>query len=240
MSTDNPLAGLPLHYLIGTDFPGIGKDGEIVESSYDVTNPRPHGFSIAYTNLFDEKNTGKYGPYLHTSDTAKDYGEGQPDPKGSGFERNIIDQLTRRKAQGFEYIEQDNPDAYGINDVLRAINIAVLHDLKVVAKNVGLGCDGDDADPVVSHTNVYGIIVEKGAGSASSMDAMRRKAKRPLLPVWFVFFARGYARGVAIANEIKENKFQNMGVTYSNRGEYGNSLDLIVPNAFNGVKKVAT
>jgi hypothetical protein len=232
MSADNPLAGLPLKYLIGTDFPGIGKDGEIVESSYDVTNPRPHGYSIAYCNLFDEKNSGKYGPYLHTSDTAKDYGEGQPDPNGPGFEKNLTDQLTRRKSQGFGYVELDNPDAYSLNAVLRAVNIAVLHDLKVIAKNVGLGCNGDPADTIVSHTNVYGIIVEKGAGSASSMEAMRRKAQRPLLPVGFVFFGNGYSRGKAIANEIKAKKFANMGCTFSNRGEYGNALDLCVPNVF--------
>ena len=234
----NPLEGQPLSYLIGPEnAPAVS--GRVVEVPNDTGTLSHGGPMIAYCNLFDDGYSDQdaatrafYGPYLHTSDTAQEYGEGQIDPKGAGFERNLIDQFTRCKAKGFEYIEIDNPDAYRLKDVLRAINIAYLHGLKVIAKNPGLGCDGDPADTIVSHSNVYGIIVEKGAGSATSMNAMRWKASRLTLPVWFVFFGSGYARGKAIANEIRAHKLPNMGVTYSSRGEYGNVIDLCVPNIF--------
>ena len=86
--------------------------------------PTKRGIAIAYCNLFDEENTGKYGPYLHTSDTAEQYGEGQIDPKGPGWEKNLRQQFQRRKRQGFSYIELDNPDAYSVEDVLGAIDLA--------------------------------------------------------------------------------------------------------------------
>ena len=74
----NPLAGLPLDYLIGA---GNQKSraGRIVEVGYDA-DIKPNGLAIAYCNLFDEKNTGELGPYLHNSDTAEQYNEGQIDP----------------------------------------------------------------------------------------------------------------------------------------------------------------
>jgi hypothetical protein len=229
---DNPLAGLPLRYLIGTDLPGPGVEGEIVESSYDVDTLRPHGISIAYCNLFDEKMTGKYGSYLHDSDTAADYGEGQIDWRGPGFEKNLKLQLMFRASKGFKYVELDNPDAYPLHAVMRAINLADFYNLKVVAKNPGLGCAGIDADPILAHRNVCGIIVEKGAGTPASMNAMRCKAQRPQLPVWFVFFGSGRLRCITTSNAIKAGEFANMGATYSPRGEYGASLDYRRPNDF--------
>ena len=55
----NPLAGQALRYLIGAD-PGYPVDPEAVtEVGYDAPKP-PTGTCIAYCNLFDEKNTGRY------------------------------------------------------------------------------------------------------------------------------------------------------------------------------------
>jgi len=61
-----------------------GRDGEIVEVGYDWSKPLPAGITIAYCNLFNEKYSeqskqlrDEYGPYLKTSDTAAEYGEGQ-------------------------------------------------------------------------------------------------------------------------------------------------------------------
>jgi hypothetical protein len=96
----NPLEGKPLRYLIGIDFSGRSDEGEITEVSYNTTKPRARGISVQYCNLFDEENTGRYGPYLHTSDTAAQYGEGQIDPRGPGWMRNLQDQFERATMQG--------------------------------------------------------------------------------------------------------------------------------------------
>ena len=220
----NELAGKPLRYLIGGSA-GTGHDNEVTMVSYSTSAPVKHGISIAYGNLFDEHNTGRYGPYLHTSDTAAQYGEGQIDPKGPGWEKNLREQYERRKQQGFKYIELDNPDAYKIKDVIGAIDLAASYGLKVIAKNPGIT---DDAVRYVAHANVYGIIVEKGAGNAAEMDALRRKAGKPDLPVWFVSFGSGRGWGQSVANSAKN--YRNMGVTHSSAGEYGNSIDLLTPS----------
>ena len=222
---EDALAGKPLRYLIGTEASGPGRDDEVTEVSYSTTQPARRGISIAYCNLFDEHNTGRYGPYLHTSDTSAEYHEGQIDPRGPGWEKNLREQFERRRKQGFEYIELDNPDAYSIKDVIGAIDLAASYGLKVIAKNPGLM--GRGAAEYVAHPNVYGIIVEKGAGGAGDMDALRRKAGKPELPVWFVAFGSGRAWAGNVAGAAKQ--YRNMGVTYSSAGEYGNAIDVLVP-----------
>ncbi len=227
-SASNPLAGKRLRYLIGTEGSALGRDEEVIEVSYNTTQPAKHGISIAYCNLFDEKNTGRYGPYLHTSDTAQQYNEGQIDPRGPGWEKNLREQFERRKRQGFEYIELDNPDAYSIKDVIGAIDLAASYGLKVIAKNPALMAAGSAAAAAyVAHPNVYGIIIEKGAGNPSAMDALRRRAGKPNLPVWFVAFGSGRSWAGSVADAAKH--YRNMGVTYSSAGEYGNAIDILPP-----------
>src|SRR5262245_52575143 len=220
----NPLAGKPLRYLIGTESAGPGRDDAVTMVAYGTSAPVRHGISIAYCNLFDEHNTGKYGPYLHNSDTAKQYNEGQIDPRGAGWEKNLREQFERRKKQGFEYVELDNPDAYSIKDVIGAIELAESHGLKVIAKNPGLMKGAVD---YVAHRNVYGIIVEKGAGGAADMEALRKKAGKPDLPVCFVAFGKGKGWADSVASTAK--CYRNMGVTYSSAGEYGNAIDILPP-----------
>jgi hypothetical protein len=222
----NPLEGKPLRYLIGIDFSGRSDEGEITEVSYNTTKPTARGISVKYCNLFDEENTGRYGPYLHTSDTAAQYGEGQIDPRGPGWMRNLQHQFERATMQGFEYIELDNADAYRITDVLGAIEAANHRGLKVIAKNPLLL--EDDATSYLAHPNVYGVIVEEGAGSPADMDELRKKAGKPNLPVWFVAFGDGRDWADNLVNTAK--RFRNMGVTYSSAGEYGNSIDLLRPD----------
>ena len=131
----------------------------------------------------------------------------------------------QRKRQGFEYIELDNPDAYEIDDVIGAIDLARSYGLKVIAKNPGLMERA--ASKYVAHPNVFGIIVEKGAGNAADMDGLRRKAGKPDIPVWFVAFGSGrnWANSVAKA----ASNYRNMGVTYSTEGEYRNAQEVLVP-----------
>ena len=168
----NVLAGKRLRYLIGSDASRSGSDDEVTEVSYSTSAPARRGISIAYCNLFDENHTGRYGPYLHTSDTAKQYNEGQIDPRGPGWEKNLREQFERRKKQGFEYVELDNPDAYSMKDVIGAIELAASYGLKVIAKNPGLM--GGEAKAYIAHPNVYGIIVERGAEPPSRRDCPRR------------------------------------------------------------------
>jgi hypothetical protein len=225
-SNTGALAGKPLRYLIGADAPGKGADDEVTVVSYGA-QPAKRGISIAYCNLFDERNTGRYGPYLHTSGTAKQYNEGQIDPHGPGWERNLREQFERRKSQGFEFIELDNADAYSVKDVIGAIELAASYGLKVIAKNPLLLESG--AKPYVAHANVHGIIVERGAGGADEHDALRRKVGKPDLPTWFVSFGSGRSWANGVAGAAKH--YRNMGVTYSSAGEYGNSIDVLTPTS---------
>lgn len=221
----NPLAGKKLRYLIGADNPGEGHPDEITEVPYGwplVWN----GISIGYCNLFDENNTGQYGPYLKTSDTAEQYREGQIDPRGPGWEKNLTEQFALRKRQGFEYVELDNPDAYGIEDVLGAIDLAATYGLKVIAKNPSLLGNEDDRSPSCAYVErCYGVIVEKGCGTAVGMNVLRKAAGKPALPVWFVFFGERLALAKATAKAAKA--FKNMSVTWSREGEYGSSEDVV-------------
>jgi hypothetical protein len=221
----NALEGKPLRYLIGTQASWPGHDDEVTVVSYSATQPARRGISIAYCNLFDEHNSGRYGPYLRTSDTAKQYNEGQIDPRGPGWEKNLREQFERRRKQGFEYVELDNPDAYSIKDVIGTIDLAATYGLKVIAKNPGLM--GAGATAYVAHPNVHGIIVERGAGSAGDMDQLRRKAGKPTLPTWFVAFGSGRGWAGSVASSAKN--YRNMGVTYSSAGEYGNAIDILPP-----------
>jgi hypothetical protein len=59
------------------------------------------------------------------------------------------------------------------------------------------------------------------------MDALRRAAGKPMLPVWFVHFGKGKPQ--ADAHAVGAKSFKNMGVTYSTVGEYKNATDLLRP-----------
>jgi hypothetical protein len=231
------LAGKRLRYMIGVDNPGKGNADEVVEVGYDWEKLVPNCTSIAYCNLFNEKYSEQskqerahYAPYLKTSDTADDYGEGQIDPRGEGWKRNLTEQFERRRKQGFAYIELDNPDAYSVADVVGAVELAESYGLKVIAKNPGL-MDGNPL-PYVAHRNVYGIIVEKGAGNAHDMDALRQRAGKPDIPVWFVFFdkRKGAGTGKKAAEQTAgvARQYRGMHVSYSPGGEYTHSVDEIV------------
>ncbi len=223
----NQLEGMPLSYLIGADEPIEGKDGRVIVVPYGAPKAK-HGISVGYCNLFDELNTGEYGPYLHTSDTAEEYDEGQIDPKGEGWVNNLEEQFKLREKQGFEYIELDNPDAYSIEDVLGAINYAEHFGLKVIAKNPLLIEGVGTTVQYLEHPNIYGAIVEYKAGRPGQMHDFRKRANKISLPVWFVSLGRDqYPTTKSIAMQAKN--FYNMGVTWSRRGEYKTCEDLLLP-----------
>jgi hypothetical protein len=218
-----------LNYEIGVDGPYTGQDGRVTEVNYDAARPALKGQSIGYCNLFDETMSGMYAPYLHDSGTAQEYGEGEIDPRGPGWLRNINTQAARRMRQGFDVLEWDNPDAYGA-----AVAISVLEhcwdqfEMYAVAKNPII-VEGDHVAYVAHHT-VLGCIVESGAGSVAGMEALRRAAGKPTLPVWFVCFGASQKRwGDTHAANIRTAGLVNMGVTWSPVGEYTSVQDLMVP-----------
>lgn len=225
----SPLAGKSLAYLIGADNPPAAQDAStITEVGYDETKPVSGGFSIKYGNLYDEKASGHFGPYLPPTDTAEEYGEMVPDPDGAGFEANIEVQVDRAREEGFKWIELDNADGYKIDDVLRALDMVAAGGLRSVAKNPGLL--GAGAVRYVQHAIVDGAIVEKGAGTPQSMEALRREAGKPDLPVWFVFFGAGGAQAAQqCAQQITAGGYRNMGVSNSPGGEYTTSTIVIAP-----------
>ncbi len=224
-SPSNAFEGKPFRYLIGRDDTPIGSDGEITEVGYDATKPCARGTTIKYGNLFDEKNTRQYGPYLYDSDTAQKYREGQIDPRGAGWRKNILEQLTRAKDEGFEHIEWDNADAYPTSAVLNAIALSDQFSLKVIAKNPLLM----DGDALAYVRQSHGAIVEAECGSPADMDALRKRAGKPELPIWFVAFGNGLSWAEKTAREARQ--FRNMSVTYSPAGEYIQTEDVLLPNA---------
>jgi hypothetical protein len=240
-----PDLAMPLRYLIGVDEDtNNGKSGYVTECNYDITAAPRFGQGIKYGNLFYEKyrkasaaERERYAPYLHTSDTAEEYHEGQIDPKGLGWYRNLDDQFDRAKSQQFHYIELDNPDAYHVEDVLRAVDRAWAAGLYVIAKNPIL-VEGNNTD-YLKHPAVVGCVVEQNCGTCNGMDVLRRAAYKPLLPVWFVSFggptSLQWARKRAAV--IKANEFSNMSVSWCSVGEYENVIDIYTPTFISQVPR---
>jgi uncharacterized protein (TIGR02594 family) len=230
-SGPNPLAGLPLDYLIGVedDDPPPGQAGRVTEMPYEA-GPAANGISIGYCNLRCEAGEpDEYGPYLPHDELFKEYPEGRPDPQGTGFRRNIVEQLDHCKRQGHSIVEQDNPDSYDLAAVMHAVDLACERGLDVVAKNPKLV--KGDARTYVAHPSVIGIIVERDCGTPAEMDELRRRAGKPALPVWFVSFKTGRNQAMQAAKAITAAGFVNMGVTYSRKGEYETSEDILLPRA---------
>ncbi len=222
----SPLQGKPLRYLIGARSFVDGTPDEITEVGFRAERPPRYGIAVKYGNLFDEGNSGQYGPYMAPSDTAEDYNEGQIDYRGPGWWSNIDEQLMRAKAQGFKIIEWDNADAYPVEAVIGAADRAAEYGLQVIAKNPHLIKGGE---AYVARPNVVGIVVERDTDSTptpSMLHALRVRAGRPTLPVWFVGFGEDVAWVNAIAAEAQQHR---MGVTYSTEGEYRNSIDIVRP-----------
>src|SRR6266851_7412575 len=130
------LAGRPLRYLIGArkiDWASFGA-ADIVEVGYDV-DAIPQAFRdrvIGYGNFWDEEQTGRFGPYLAATDTAREYDEGVIDPKGPGWRKNLVAQLERRARAGIGIIELDNADPYPASAVIEGYDLALAHGLSVI------------------------------------------------------------------------------------------------------------
>lgn len=202
----------PLRYLIGADSVS-GLEDYITEVPYDQNTKPIIGISIGYCNLLDENN--QYDSSIKEG-TSEDYNEGYIDPKNPDFDKNIIEQLNRRKKANFSYVELDNPDSYSLIANVRAINLAKEFNLKVIAKNPGLL--EEDQVEYLSNPNVYGCIVERGAGTPDDLDRVRAQSGKPDLPIWFVYFK--YKPNTDVSN------YRNMWVSYSPNREYNESVQI--------------
>ena len=217
----------PLRYLIAVDEQLQGVEGEIIEVGYDGPKPK-HGQAVRYCNLFDQTGTGKYGPYLPSTDTAALYDERVVNPLGDGWTKLLVDQCDAARAAGFDTIEFDNPDGYTAAAVLSAVQYAAGRGLKVLAKNP-LICDWNSVG-YIQHAAVVGIVVEKDDDATPEhYHTLRRSAGKPELPVYFVAFKAhgedGTAWAVRTAREAA--KYSNMFVTMSADGEYTSSVDVL-------------
>src|SRR4051812_2522946 len=181
-----PLAlAVRLRYLIDLDDQLEGADSEITEVGYEGPKPK-HGIGARYCNLYDQTGTDKYGPYLEATDTAEDYSERVVNPNGAGWNRLLKDQCDDALKNKFGIIEWDNPDGYPLRAVMGAVEYAYSRKLLIIAKNPLL-CTGNPV-PYVSHPGVIGVVVERGAGECLTMDELRKRAGKPMLPIWFVAF----------------------------------------------------
>lgn len=226
----NPLAGRSMRYLIGADADKVTIQPEsITVLPYDYEKPiRNPDYAAGYCNLFWQKDAPDAAPYLKSTDTAKDYGERVIDPKGAGWEKNLRWQFGRWKKLGAIYVELDNADAYTLQDVIGAIELASTFDLKVFAKNPILM--GSGAIRYLAHPNIFGAIVEKDNDiNATHLDALRRNAGKPDIPVWFVAFEAGERWAKRQADLINQHDYRNMGVSYSPRGEYSTVEHILRP-----------
>ena len=73
----------------------------------------------------------------------------------------------------------------------------------------------------------FSLVVTAISAWPNDMEALRKKAGKPDLPVWFVAFGSGRSWAGSVANSAKS--YRNMGVTYSSAGEYGNAIDVLQP-----------
>lgn len=225
----SPLYGKPLVYLLGSSAETFREiPGSIIEPPYGK-NAIGTADKIAYVNLFDEENSGELGPYLHDSDTADQYSEGQIDPDGPGWTKNLTAQFVRAAGNGYRFAELDNPDAYSVGVVQKVITMAHGYGLGVIAKNSKLVEGG--ALQILSHQNVAGLIVERDCGDPAYYNALRTQARKDgLLPVWFVFDGRDGSDECAAA--IRAHGFKGMGVSYSTGREkngYNDSHTVLTP-----------
>lgn len=216
----NPLAGRLLRYMIGVKHVSHAESNVITVVPYGAA-PADAGVSVGYCN------------HLVTDMTTRSNAM-RPDPKGPGFLYNLMAQFDLRQAQGFKYIEIDNPNAYPIENVLGAIELANTYGLKVVAKNpllMGSGRrsieSGTDPNAVsyLSHQNVVGAIVEYDCGSPAAMNIARLHANKPHMPVWFVSWGddRTWIKRTAMACRY----FSEMRCTHSPGVDgYSSSIDV--------------
>lgn len=157
-------------------------------------------------------------------------GAGGTDPAAPGWSRNLTAQFVRAAADGYYFAELDNAGAYSVGTVQGVITMAHGYGISIVAKNPKLvGGSAGGALQIVSHQNVAGIVVERGAGMPAEYAAWRTQARKDgLLPIWFVF--AGPEGAQQCAAQIQFGEYKGMGVSYSSdKNSYADSHTVLTP-----------
>ncbi|HYT41505.1 MAG TPA: hypothetical protein VEP90_04120 [Methylomirabilota bacterium] len=225
------LQGIPLRYLVDTDkyteyYDPTQQDipYEILVVSRHWDKRAPRGIPAKLIDLLSTE----YGPFIE---------EGVPDPKGTGFWKNLHFQLEKAQNQGFKLVVLDNMENKNFNqyELKRAIDVVYTYKLNinrpegigVILKNVSQITTFEDLNPLISHINVFGLIAEY-CGNPVRLDMLRRDAEKPDLPIWFITKSFGKEWAQRIVDE--STSFCNIGITYSSDAIlYSNSNDLLVP-----------
>jgi hypothetical protein len=221
------LVAKPLRYLIALEHGG--QDNAITELGYDASGLPTQGIGAHYANLRDEKNSGRYAPYLPPDDIDSEYGEPAPDPAYPGFWENLETQLRRIAEQGYHYVELDNLDTYDVATALRCFDRCGQNGLEVFVKNPALVRGGEQAT-LLSHQAAALVIVEEECGLPTRMNELRQDAGRPQMPIRFVSYGSIDTWAHECANIIQARGYMDMGVTHSDLGEYASSRDVLLPS----------
>jgi len=222
------LVGKPLLYLIALE-QHPGRADAITELGYDARTPSEFGIGAHYVNLRDERNSGRYGPYLPPDDIDEAYNEPAPDPGGDGFWRNLDNQLDRAVTQGFAYVELDNLDTYDVAIAEQCFDHCAQRNLKVFVKNPLLVQGSREA--LLRHPAAVLVVVEEECGDPLAMDALRVRAGKLNMPIRFVSYGTIDEWAQDCAATIREHGMLDMGVTHSPHGEYASSEDILLPTA---------
>ncbi len=220
----------PLRYLIGADAATVvAVSGHVTEIPYDAARAIAAP-SILYGNLLDEEYARhhRYPPYLKQGETAHEWNEGQIDPAGAGWLRNLDDQIAKARRLNATALELDNADSYHLDEVTEAYDYVHAAGVDVVAKNPLL-VEGDHV-ALLSHPAVVGVVVEADCGTCDGMQSLRRLAGKPTLPVWFVSNKREKAWAGRRAATINYRGYVEMGVTWCPAtDDYSQCVDILVP-----------
>lgn len=228
--TMSPFTNKRLRYLIADDA-AEGAEGAITEPGYS-SEAKPAGVALRYGNLRDQvspleqrkRNEGLYGPYLPPDDISDEYPEPAPVARSGGAWRLIDEQIAA--AKGWDGIEWDNIDTYNSAYALEVFDRTWVKDLPVAVKNP-LNVRGDPK-ALIRHPATQIAIVEKGAGSPAAMHDLLKAAGKSI-PVRYV--ARQHEREWAqeTAQAILAGGYPDFAVTWSDKGEYGGTVDILLP-----------
>lgn len=127
-----------------------------------------------------------------------------------------FDAIARAQATGFPLGEMDGtrPLTWGLGETMEFFTQAFTHGLGVIVRNPMLY-----AAPrlIMSHPNVLGVVVDRGAGNSADHAVIRDIVHRGgLLPVWFVFDGPDGAE--ACADSIRTGALRGMSVYTVARG----------------------
>lgn len=226
----------PLRYLIALDsdpWPGE-QAGAITVLGYKC-EARPTGIFFDYGNVRDQEGGRKYSPYDPDKDNDDigrpkeqgGYGEPAPVPGGDGFVRLIDKQIASAKALKADGKDWDNIDTWTVPDALWVFDRTWAAGLQVAVKNPIL-VKGGDRSKLLSHPAAAFSIVEKDAGWPHEMDALRKQAGKPDMPVRFTFREGEREEADRCAAEAKN--YTDMGVTIS-KGEYASVEHILLPTS---------